>query len=101
MGVRVNFDLHGTTPEVWRADRTFWLRIPLTEAPEPALAVFLTPHAAEALLASLRIAVEGYRRLVAAEAEYGSEVVHHRDGNPLNHDVTNLAIRKKEENRHE
>lgn len=67
--VRIEFDIHGATPTVHRADRTVWLRIPLSDEGAPAIAVFLTSEAAERLLESLRVAVEGRRRLVALEAE--------------------------------
>ena len=67
MSIRVDF--HGSAPTVHRADRTVWLRIPLSDDGAPALAVFLSPEAAERLLESLRVAVEGRRRLVALDAE--------------------------------
>ena len=76
MSIRVDFDIHGSAPTVHRADRTVWLRIPLSDDGAPALAVFLSSEAAERLLESLRVAVEG-RRLVA--------------------DVENLMIVKKKE----
>ena len=56
---RVDFDIHGSTPPVHRADSTVWLRIPLSETGAPAIAVFLTPTAAERLLESLRVAIKG------------------------------------------
>lgn len=65
----MDFDVHGASPTVHRADRTVWLRIPLSEEGAPALAVFLTAEAADRLLESLRVAVEGRRRLLAMDAE--------------------------------
>ena len=38
------------------------------------------------------------RRLVTSKAKAHHEVVHHRDGNPLNHDIANLMIMKQEDN---
>lgn len=69
MGIHAELNVHDAKPIVRRMDRTIWLSIPLSDTGSPAIAFFLSLQAAQALLASLTHAVNGYARLVALEAE--------------------------------